>query len=141
MSSAWGTYSVVFLGAGVFILIPLLLHLVSFLFSRFSPRYELQGDSAQSLKSDTLKIPKDTCINVRFFSALNIALVLITLVLILVPLAATFHFLVKGDQIFFRGFSGVLFISTLLGVAVFYSTRKGDLSWLKTFRRVNEREQ
>ena len=71
-------------------------------------------------------------INVRFFLAINAALILIALALELVPCVTTIQSENRDGLI-----KGLISIVTLAGFAVLgllYSVRKGDMGWMSYFQ-------
>ena len=138
MPSGWDDYYVVFLSAVLALLVPLILGLLSVIFSSkrtFKPR---SADSAAALSAS---ISKDTRhpmshqrINTRFFLAANASLVLITLGLALIPCVGTLKSSTDGMGLL-RGLIAIVTIAGFAALGLLYSARKGDLSWLRSYRK------
>ena len=137
MPSGWDDYYVVFLSAVLALLVPLILGLLSLVFSSkrtFKPR---TFESAAALSSET-KVPMTRQrINTRFFLAANASLVLITLGLALIPCVGTLKSSTDGMGLF-RGLIAIVTITGFAALGLLYSARKGDLSWLRSYRKEGE---
>ncbi len=142
MATGWETYFVIFVSAVVALLVPLLLWALS-RFLAFKEenvrKIELPGADLKVQRSpDTVFGLK---INTRFFLGANIALVLVTLGLFLVPYAG-----VLGDRagqalgVRVKGLISVLSVLTFAGIGLLYAVRKGDLDWLNSYRKERDQE-
>lgn len=126
MPSGWGTYYLVVLSAVFALGIPIALRAISSLFSSKGG-----GRKEETLAHSDTTLGKS--INTRFFLGANIALALISFTLLLIPVMSA---LGAGAL----GIIAVLTLGTFISVALLYSARKGDLSWLETFRAESRRE-
>lgn len=134
MPSSWNVYYVVFLSAGMALAIPGFLALVSALVSRASKtgppsvRWELFEEAP--LKSQ-VRLGKR--MNARFFLGMNVALVLVSCALLLIPIIGVFK---SGENptIGIRASLTVLSVCTFASLGLFYAVRKGDIAWLTSFR-------
>lgn len=132
MTSSWDSYYIVFLSAVLSLGIPAFLAMISLV---FFPR-----GKRKSAKTSNQLVPKASRtalgqrINVRFFLAVNAALVLLTLVLALIPCVTTLqsenH---HGHQGLMTGLISIVTISGFAVLGLLYSIRKGDMSWLSTY--------
>lgn len=133
MPSSWDVYYVVFLSALLALVIPLSLGAAA---AAFTPRREKKSNK----KPHALPSPNDHTIglgqriNTRFFMGANAALLLIAMVLILIPCVATLS-LAAGKAETLRGLLSVISIAAIIFLGLFYSSVKGDLSWLSSYRK------
>ncbi len=127
MPSGWSVYYVVFLsaalGLGVFVMLGVV-------FRRRPGASAREGAFSRS----TLPSKLGDRINTRYFLAANSALVLITLMLVLIPCVCALR---AGNEklMVLRGLIAVISVAGFAALGLLYSARKGDLSWLRTFRR------
>jgi hypothetical protein len=131
MMSSWDSYYVVFLSAVLSLVVPGALTVASFFFfskrgfkKSFSPR-----DMSYHAASRTVLGQR---VNVRFFLAVNAALVLIALALELIPSATTLHSEDAAGR--FKGLIAIVSIATFSILGLLYSVRKGDMGWLSSFQ-------
>jgi hypothetical protein len=75
-------------------------------------------------------------INVRFFLAVNAALVLFGLALTLVPCATTVRG--KDHQELLNGLVAIVSVAGFSILGLLYSVRKGDMSWVDSFHRLQD---
>ena len=136
MPSGWEVYYVVFLSAVLALAIPAILALVSAVIAQ-------RGALPQDLPGSSLGVPeaRDTAlgrrINTRFFLSANAALILITLALVLVPYASTLQADVPKPTAL-RGLISIVTIVAFSSLGLLYAARKGDLNWLRSYRRPGE---
>ena len=136
MPSGWNVYYIVFLSALLALGIPAGLGILSSLLSprrksRPAPHVTGPGQSFSDFKGKRM--------NVRFFLAANASLALITLILALIPCASMAHEgVLPGEAL--RGLIAVISIAGFALLGLLYSTRKGDLSWLKSFHSLPKDE-
>jgi len=146
-SSGWEIYYRVLLAAALSLLLPLGLTLASRLVRRKRPKQVAQAAplarARPSWTKEHLERGVDQLgrrLNTRFFLAANSALALIALALALVPgvvlLSGARQELIPGEGV--RALLLVLSLSVFLLVGLLYSSRKGDLSWVRSFRREDE---
>ncbi len=120
MGNLWETYYVVFF-AGVFVIAgPIGFLLYSW---TIRPKGVFQAKEQRPLK-----------INTRYFIAINISLLLIASAFLLVLCASALKF-VDEKKIQTKGFFSVVFIAVTISIGLMYSARKGDLSWLWTYKK------
>lgn len=137
MNNGWGSYSL-FLVAGVLSLsLPVLLSGISKLLGR--PAEKTLPTKAQKKTDSVTEIFQDrkTKLNARFFHAFNTGIMLVLMVLILIPGIAVFKGLVSsGDRVAVnRALFSLLMTLTLIASALFYVAKKGDLDWLRSFKK------
>ncbi len=131
MTNSWDTYYILFLSALLSLGIPASLFIISLL---FFPNRKLRKSKSSSPQSNQ-KLNKTILgqrINVRFFLAVNAALVLITLAIELIPCSLTLQSQ-TGDGLV----KGVISIVSIAGFAILgllYSVRKGDMGWLSSYQ-------
>ena len=129
MTSSWDFYYILFLSAILSLCIPASLAAISFI---FFPKAERRPSVPQNLKGEkSNQTILGQRINIRFFLAVNAALILITLALELIPCATTVQSQNKEDLM-----KGLVSIITLAGFAVLgllYSVKTGDMGWLSSF--------
>lgn len=126
MPSGWNIYYIVFLSAIFALAIPLALRLLSSFFSSQEPDRKAE---IPSISGDPMSLGQR--INTRFFKSANVALLLIAFGLILIPCA-----------LIARSPDGAALILSTVGfsaLGLLYSARKGDLEWLRTFVRRDDR--
>jgi NADH:ubiquinone oxidoreductase subunit 3 (subunit A) len=75
----------------------------------------------------------DSRINARFFLGVNAALVLITISLGLIPVAGMLR-PDSGAGTFMHALIAIISLALFSCLGLFYSSRKGDLSWIKSFQ-------
>jgi NADH:ubiquinone oxidoreductase subunit 3 (subunit A) len=131
MPSGWEVYYVVFLSAVLALGIPLILHLISSVLADRKPSVSLSAQ-VDSSAGDSSAVGRK--INTRFFLSANAALILIALALMLIPCVGALHAGADHAAIL-RTLSAILVVAALAGLGLLYASRKGDLSWLKTFHR------
>jgi hypothetical protein len=134
MTSGWDVYYVVFLSALLALAFPAFLGLVSRVVSgRRTSR--VHGDLEPKFPGDTDLTSVGRKVNTRFFLGTNAALALITLMLVLIPCVATIRPSAGGDSET-NGLAalGIVTLAGLSALGLFYSARKGDLDWLRSFR-------
>ena len=121
MANGWGVYYVVVLSAGLSVLILSVLYGLT----------RLLGGKEREPE----KIESQVSMNPRFFPTLNLAVLFFALTFLLLPFAAQFVDLKqKADQgLLIRWFALMISVFLALAVGLFYSARKGDLSWLTGF--------
>jgi NADH:ubiquinone oxidoreductase subunit 3 (subunit A) len=126
MPSGWEVYYVMLLSAVFALCVPLTLRLISLLISFRGRRGE-----AEKTPPKESAIPLGRKINTRFFLGANVALLLLAFGLALIPCVAASR----------DGAGGAISVLSLAGLAalgLLYAARKGDLTWLKTFRGKQE---
>ena len=134
MPSGWDVYYLVFLSSALALGIPAALTGLSILSrskGRAAPRSE--GESIREFHQP--KVETETRLgrrlNTRFFLGADIALLLIASGLLLIPCVSLVH----SD---FRGLVGVLSLAVFSTLGLLYAARKGDLDWLKSYKRGDE---
>ena len=142
MPSGWDIYYIVFLSAIVALGIPLFLAGVSYLISpqvrgRKRHAHELfdrqfNPDLADATKKNQSILGNK--VNPRIFLGANAALVLVSMMLILIPCAGGLQ---PGadPEMLLRGVVALISVSSFAGLALLYAARKGDLSWLKVYKK------
>jgi NADH:ubiquinone oxidoreductase subunit 3 (subunit A) len=93
-------------------------------------------------KTEKTKAPSgrsmlDSRINARFFLGVNAALVLITISLGLIPVAGMLR-PDSGAGTFMHALIAIISLALFSCLGLFYSSRKGDLSWIKSFQERKE---
>lgn len=131
MPSSWDVYYAFFLSALLALGIPLGLALFSRLIPANKERPVTIGAPKKINSLGTHHTVLGQRINVRFSLGINSALVLIALMLILVPCAATIH-VKSGNSSVFKGLIAIVTIAAFSALGLLYSVRKGDLSWTRT---------
>jgi len=132
MPSSWDIYYVVFLSALLSLGIPAALGGISRLVTpKAQRRLKQPPQKVQAVQKNQTLLGQR--INVRFFLAINAALVLITLALMLIPCVATLHSSDRSSIL--RGLISVVTIAGFAGLGLLYSARKGDMSWLGSFTK------
>jgi NADH:ubiquinone oxidoreductase subunit 3 (subunit A) len=141
MPSGWEVYYVVFLSALLALGIPAALKLITL---ALSPRRDQEG-AMRPLSNGHARAYEEELqgalgrselggkINTRFFLAVNAALVLVTLALVLIPCAATLQ---EGmdRQVLIRSLVAVTTIAGFAALGLLYAAKKGDLSWIRDFQ-------
>lgn len=134
MANLWDSYYIVFLGALISLGIPLLLYLTSLV---FSPKSHLETRSPAMQSQYHLPVNNRVFlgkrVNVRFFIGANAAMILLALLIMLIPCVTSLE---SPSDVGLR--AGLIGICTIAGFAVlglFYSVRKGDMSWYTTFNQ------
>jgi NADH:ubiquinone oxidoreductase subunit 3 (subunit A) len=142
MPSGWDVYYIVFLSAFLALAIPAALAAVSYL---VSPR--IRGRKQRALKDFNTVLadsgePNRTVLgqkmNARFFLAANAALILIALMIALIPCVGMLQPGTDSEGIL-RGLIAIVTIASFAALGLLYSARKGDLSWLRSYYRGEER--
>jgi hypothetical protein len=123
MPSGWDVYYIVFLAAGLALGIPFVLTLISFVVSPGRKRPAIQPKPAGMLGRK---------INIRVFLGANAALVLIALILALVPCVPGSA--VTDETVLARSLIAIVSVAVFAAMGLLYAARKGDLSWLKSYR-------
>ena len=135
MPNGWDVYYIVFLSAGLALSIPLCLGVLSlFIAPRGREKIKSQPEPTAAIapltESPTTLGRK---MNPRFFLGLNAAFLLIVLALALVPCVGVLQKgTSRGDWL--RGLINIIVIALCMGLGLFYAARKGDLSWLRSFK-------
>lgn len=139
MSSGWEVYSILFFAGVLFLFLPLSLKGIA--------HYLLPRGRGPAAKPLPIELPhpiqdagertEDRLrLNNRFFLAMSAALLLLALGLILVPTVVALKPLEhESKEVQIRGLAAALSLCGFLGLALFYSVRKGDLSWLRSYKR------
>jgi len=129
--SGWSVYYIVFVAGALSLAVPVLMALFSFVASglkpSFKPRSGLSLTSPQSDEENPTAAGKRT--NPRAFGALNAALALLAMALLLLPCAIT----LSSNPIL--GLLCVLAVSLMATLALLYGIRKKDLDWLSSYKR------
>lgn len=146
MTSGWDVYYVLFLSASLALVLPLALALISFVMTGrrkksvaptpdpFSVADDL-SNATEATKKIYIKASAQVGrrINTRFFLGANAALVLVTFGLTFIPCVGMLQ--PDSGRTQALGALGIIFTLVLLsGLGLLYSARKGNLSWLDTFR-------
>jgi hypothetical protein len=137
MPSGWDVYYIVFLSALVALGIPLVLALVSRFVSRQAGG-PIAAPAASPLPS-SLSSPSShdrlgRRINARFFLGINATLALIALLLILIPCVGVIRNADGDKQVALRALFAIVSVAGLAGLGLLYSSRKGDLSWIRSYQ-------
>ncbi len=128
MPSGWDVYYIVFLSAFLALLIPASLALASFLISsKYRGRKSVLFGNSGAPSIPALKI------NTRFFLAINAALILLALGLALVPCVGILQSGIPRTELL-RGLISIVSLACFSALGLLYSARKGDLSWLRSYR-------
>jgi NADH:ubiquinone oxidoreductase subunit 3 (subunit A) len=129
--SGWNIYYIVFFAGALSLVVPALLTALSF-FVTGTQRAEKKGassrpaEAALSVEENPTAPGKRT--NPRAFTALNSALALLGIALLLLPCAVT---LGSNPTL---GLVCVLSLTLMAALALLYGIRKHDLEWLMSFR-------
>lgn len=135
MSKGWDVYYIVFLAGALGLVFPVVLGVFAWLLS--PPDIRKKYLSAIAFRRRERVIGGEgKRINTRFFLAVNVASVLLALSMILIPCTAAFRALVSEAEAgsALRPVIVILSVGGFLALSLFYSVRKGDLSWLRTYR-------
>lgn len=128
MSAGWEKYFALILSAFLPFLVLLL----------FWPLRQWIGGSRPA-KSQQLPEPgfRAEQTNARFYSALNCASILGAFSLLMIPCVAAFRSLLLDGAMesVLRVVAVLLLFIGLMGLALFYASRKGDLNWLRSYQR------
>jgi hypothetical protein len=124
MPSGWNVYYVVFLSALLALAIPALLGLISWVVAKKSPRRTVSIGSAGPALGRR--------INTRFFLSANVALILVTLALVMIPCVGNLSKSASRAGVI-QGLISILSISGFAALGLLYTARKGDLDWLRSF--------
>lgn len=134
MANLWDSYYIVFLSALISLGIPLLLYVTSL---AFASKTQFESRSRPKQSQYELAVPNRVFlgrrVNVRFFIGANAALILLAMLIVLIPCVVSLE---SPSEVGTR--AGLIGICTLAGFAVlglFYSVRKGDMSWYTTFNQ------
>lgn len=119
--------------------VPILLGVCSYLVSteRRSAKKDLKKEQVHLPENSGLSGLSglnDKRVNARFFLGMNAALVLIALVLALVPCAGMLE-QSPDREVFLKGLVAIISIAAFAGLGLFYSSVKGDLSWISTYQK------
>lgn len=141
MPSSWNVYYVIFLSAVLALGIPATLAFVSFVAlprqQRKKARHDALVEATEGAVLNQTILGKR--INARFFMGVNASLVLITLMLALIPCAGMIR--AGAEPIgLLRATVAVVTLGAFAALGLFYSARKGDLSWLRTHQDDERRE-
>ncbi len=143
MPSGWEVYYLVFLSGLLALLVPGALRVLSYIFSAATKRSksgdpaELEAQKAQENESPhvTVRTASNLSalhhVNVRFFLATSVALILAASALSLAPIVSVFHS--YDRDVAALGCVAVVLLTIFSGLGLLYSVRKGDLSWLSGF--------
>lgn len=139
MPSSWNVYYVIFLSAALALGIPATLALISFIVSPRSVKEIMKSPALPALSAlNDVSRSNETFFgqrtNTRFFLGVNSALILIALVLVLIPCVGMFK-PESGSSIFLRALIAIVSICAFAALGLFYSVRKGDLSWLRVHQK------
>lgn len=128
MESGWEQYYILFLSALLALGVPFALLVISRLVVRVTGRPFRSSGRAVGAEWPTR-------MNTRYFLAVKVASLLMSLTLILVPLVTAFRSL--KEEGLDSGMATVLILSILLylGLALFYAARKGDLGWIQSMAK------
>lgn len=135
MTRAWDTYYVIFLSGFLALAFPILLGILSWVIRGRKKRTD--GVPIEATRVGQTETWKDgRKLNTRYFLAINVAIVLFGLSLVLIPMAASLDGMVQGGkkEEILKGLFGIVTVGGFLGLALFYASRKGDLGWLKSHR-------
>ncbi len=131
MMSSWDSYYVVFLSALLSLAVPGILSLISFAFFPKTPAVR-PGKFVGFPSGPRSRTVLGQRVNVRFFLAVNAALVLIALALELIPSATTLQ--TENRDGLLKGLVAIVSIATFSVLGLLYSVRKGDMGWLNSFQ-------
>jgi len=131
-NQGWFAYSVVIVVAGFAVLVPVVVGQVFRLFSKTKRAEKLEETpQGRALQAEDLNVSRGSIINTRYFTAVQVGVLLTLPLILLIPLAIPLN----G-----RGLSSVSLITLCLtaGVALIYSNRKGDLRWISSTQPDNQ---
>jgi hypothetical protein len=136
MPSGWDVYYIVFLSALLALGIPLVLTFVSRIVSRAARKSspDITGVASRSLPG-ALNDHLGQRMNARFFLGVNSTLALITLLLILIPCVGVIRNADGDREAALRSLFAVLSVAGFAGLGLLYCSRKGDLSWIRSFQK------
>ena len=147
MPSGWDVYYIVFLSALIALGIPLFLAAVSYLVSpqsrgrkkRTTDSFGKQFNATLADATHQNETRLGDKMNARFFLGVNAALILMTMMLLLVPCVGALQ---PGTdpEMLLRGCLALISVAFFAGVGLLYSSSKGDLSWLKSYRQPGEHD-
>lgn len=142
-ANGWDVYYVVFLSAVLALGIPAVLKLISYIFVSRSGAARNPGSPSLQVTTPLSVAQLDPRhdsqelggrrVNTRFFLGANAALTLVALSLLLAPNVVS----VQHD----RGLIAIVTLSSFAALGLFYSARKGDLHWLRSFRGMDEHDE
>jgi NADH:ubiquinone oxidoreductase subunit 3 (subunit A) len=130
MTSSWDVYYIVFLSGILSLGIPAGLAIVSKMLSYHSIGVKPSQATKPTCHANRTILGQR--INVRFFLAVNAALVLITLVLALIPSATALQ--AQSADGLRVGLVSIVTISAFAALGLLYCVRKGDMGWLSSFK-------
>lgn len=139
MANGWDVYYVVFLSAFLALGLPIVISFISMSTQIVTKKRRAPHPS---LKNADLEKGPFKRVNTRFFLGMNVASILLAMALILIPCAAALQMLatVSSGEGFVRGLVAIVSSGIFLSLGLFYSARKGDLNWLRSFRQPESEE-
>jgi len=140
MSRGWDTYYIIFLAGAVGLVLPLGVSFLGWLLNPIKGRKKLMTSFMKGGARTRSRI-SERRENTRFFLAVNVGTVLIFLGFLLLPAVASIRGWVDlGDST--GVLKAVVAVGVLIGamtMSLLYSVRKGDLSWLWSYRKPRDR--
>lgn len=133
MPSGWDVYYVVFLSAVLALGIPLVLAAISYFVAPRAAASSKKEEPPYESAPASARVQLGQRMNTRFFLAANAALILITLILVLIPCVGTLQAGNSQGGVL-RGLISIVTIAGFASLGLLYSSRKGDLGWLKSFQ-------
>jgi NADH:ubiquinone oxidoreductase subunit 3 (subunit A) len=127
--SSWNIYYVVFLSALLALGVPAFLAVMSRIVAS-----QRSGEHPVSRATPINRSVLGRRINARFFLGVNAALILITISLALIPVAGMLR-PDAGVSTFSHALIAIISLALFSCLGLFYSSRKGDLSWIKSYQR------
>jgi len=75
-------------------------------------------------------------VNTRSFFMVNLSVLFLMVIFLLAPGVTSFKFIgLTNQSVLYKGLVFLIIPPVILLIALFYLNKKGDLSWLKTFRK------
>lgn len=138
MSEALQSYALVLIAGLVGLLLLVVIHCLSKL-----SRGGLKKRKTTSSEALSKPYVDDRAVNTRVTTSMNVALILLSFSLLLIPLAFCYHHFVQEQNTVFivRALIGIVTMVSFLVLALFYASVKADLSWDREFQRTSRRYQ
>lgn len=133
MPSNWDVYYVVFLSAFLALGIPALIAFVAYV---VFPRLPMKRTLDHNLE---VNHHIGQHMNVRFFLGVQAAMLLLALALLLIPCAGTLQ-PGRSSLALLKGLIAIVSVALFAVLGLLYATRKGDLSWIRSFHKPSEGE-
>jgi len=143
LSNLWSSYYLILISGLVALFLPVIGRFINIILI-LNQRLPVEEEENKTKKKVEVAQSLAECrINSRFFLGLSVSSLFITIGIVLIPVVVILKQALRSDVGLLENYP-VLALFSIVGfllLAVLYSSRKGDLDWLRTYTKASKKER